>query len=338
MNLFGLLGYETPVYRAFVLPFGDGFEIYYYAVCIVLGIAVATAFTMLLMHRRNVSTDVVLLCFIVCVPCAILGARLYSCVSEGLPVDKWLDFSSMREGGLSIMGGMLGGVIGAIVLCLIKKWNFFRITDCIAPCFALAQAIGRWGNYFNQEVYGGVVENPALQFFPFSVFIESDGQWHYAFFFYESFINFIWFIVLFTFAWKMVKKPNGVITGLFFAFYGLVRSIMEPLRDPTYQYGNGVDINSSLVGAYVLIALGLAIVIGALVVNKVREGKFVGSARGAPSVVSRFLPAGKGDEPCYTPINYATRLKEAEGLFGPQDVTSKEKRTPKKDIPVVKSR
>ncbi len=316
MNAVSLLAYETPVYNSFVLPIGEGFEIYYYAVCIVMGIALATCFTTLLMHRRNVSTDVVLLCFIVCVPCAIIGARIYSCASEGLPVDKWLDFNSMRNGGLSIMGGILGGVLAAIVLCLIKKWNFFRITDCIAPCFALAQSVGRWGNYFNQEVYGGVVENPALQFFPFSVLIESDGKWHYAFFFYESVVNLIWFVVLFTIAWKLVKKPNGVITGLFFAFYGLVRSIMEPLRDPAYQYGNGVELNSSLVAAYALIGIGLAIVVAALIVNKIREGKFFGSAKGSPYAVETFIPASKGEQPCYTPLNYATAIKEAQGLFG----------------------
>ena len=316
-TLSNLLAYETPAYNSFTLPIGDGFEIYYYAICIVLGIAVATCVATLLMHRRNISMDVVLLCFIVCVPCAIVGARLYSCVSEGLPPAQWLDFDSMRNGGLSIMGGILGGAIGAIVLCLIKRWNFFRITDCIVPAFALAQSIGRWGNYFNQEVYGGVVENPALQFFPFSVLIESDGQWHYAFFFYESVLNFIWFIVLFLIAWNMVKKPNGILTGLFFFFYGLVRSVMEPLRDPSYQYGGGVEVNSSLVAAYVLIALGIVVIAAALIYNKVKEGKFIGSAGGDPYAVGRFVPAAKDDKPLYTSINYATRLYE-KGLL-PQE-------------------
>ncbi len=312
-GLSNLLAYETPVYNSFTIPtFWGDVEIYYYAVCIVMGILTATFFTALLMHRRNISMDVVLICFIVCVPCAIVGARLYSCISEGMPPEKWFDFDSIRSGGLSIMGGISGGAIGAIVLCFFKKWNFFRITDCIVPAFALAQAIGRWGNYFNQEVYGGVVENPSLQFFPISVFIENDGQWHYAFFFYESVINFVWFIVLFLIAWNVVKKPNGILTGLFFFFYGLVRSVMEPLRDPSYQYGGGVEINSSLVAAYALIALGIVVIAAALICNKKKEGRFFGSAHGDPYIVSRFVPAGKGDAPLYTFINYATRLRDRE--------------------------
>lgn len=305
----GLLAYETPAQNSFTIPIGDGFEIYYYAVCIVLGILVATCFATLLMHRRNISTDVVLLCFIVCVPCAIIGARVYSCVSEGIDFSDWFSFSSIRSGGLSIMGGIFGGVLGAIVLCIIKKWNFFRIADCIAPVFPLAQAIGRWGNYFNQEVYGRVVENASLQFFPFAVLIEDDGLWHYAFFFYESVINFIWFIVLFTVAWNFVKKPNGILTGMFFAFYGIVRAIMEPLRDSSYQYGNGTGVDSSLVAAYLLIVAGLAIIAVSLIWNRKKEGKCIGSVKGDPYAVSVFVPSGKGDLPLYSDINYATRLQ-----------------------------
>lgn len=323
-TLTALLAYETPAQNYFIIPVGEGFKIYYYAVCIVLGILVATCFTALLMHRRNVSTDAVLLCFIVCVPCAIVGARVYSCVSEGLPVAKWFAFDSIRNGGLSIMGGIFGGAIGAGILCTIKRWNFLRIADCILPTFPLAQAIGRWGNYFNQEVYGRVVENSSLQFFPFSVFIEADGKWHYAFFFYESIVNFLWFIVLFALAWNILKKPNGVFSGLFFTFYGLLRAVMEPLRATEFQYGGGEIIDSSLVAAYVLIVAGVMLIAIVLILNKKKEGKIFGSAYGDEYVLTSFLPSSKGEEPVYTNINYATRL-----LRGTDIAAEKQKRTKK---------
>ncbi|MBR7099888.1 MAG: prolipoprotein diacylglyceryl transferase [Clostridia bacterium] len=305
-TIYNLLSYETPANNSFTIPIGEGLEITYYAVCIVMGLMLAAALTTLLMHRRNISTDVVLLCFIVCVPSAIVGARLYACLSENIPVDQWI--TGIRNGGLSIMGGILGGAISAVILCLIKRWNFFRIADCIAPNFPLAQAIGRWGNYFNQEVYGGIVENVSLQFFPVSVLIEGDGQWHYAFFFYESVANFIWFFLLFILAWNMVKKPNGLFVGMFFAFYGLVRGIMEPLRDASFQYGGGEGINSSLVAAYALIALGVAIILFVLIHNKIKEGKFIGSAKGDEYTVTDFIPSEKGELPLYSSINYATKL------------------------------
>ena len=304
-TFFHLLAFETPTNNSFTI---FDFEIYYYAVCIVLGIGVAACLATLLMHRRNISTDAILLCFVVCVPCAIIGARAYACFSDtNIGIQNFFHF---RDGGLSIMGGILGGTLGAIILCLIKKWNFFRITDCIAPVFPLAQAIGRWGNYFNQEVYGGIVTNEALQFFPFSVFIEDDGKWHYAFFFYESVANFLWFILLFIVAWNLVKKPNGVLTGMFFAFYGVLRSIMEPLRDASFQYGEGVGVNSSLITSYLLIALGVGIIVFVLIRNKVKEGKFFGSAVGEEYVVATFIPALKDELPVYSKINYATRLQQ----------------------------
>lgn len=305
MNTFSnLLSLATPENNSFEI---FGFEIYYYAICIVVGIAVAACLATLLMHRRNISTDVILLCFIVCVPSAIIGARLYACLSDSsIGIQNFFHF---RDGGLSIMGGIFGGAISALVLCLIKKWNFFRITDCIAPVFPLAQAIGRWGNYFNQEVYGGVVANESLQFFPISVFIERDGQWHYAFFFYESVVNFLWFILLFILAWKLVKKPNGLLTAMFFGFYGIVRAIMEPLRDSSFRYGNGEGIDSSLIASYVLILAGVGLIVFLLLWNKKKEGKLFGSLNGDPYVVTEFIPSTKGEEPRYTKINYATYLQ-----------------------------
>ena len=304
MNILSLLAYETPAQNTFSL-FGK-IDIYYYAICMVLAIGVATCFSMLLMHRRNISSDIVLIGFIVCVPCGIIGARLYACISEtNLTV---LDFFNFRDGGMSVMGSIIGGVGSALVYCAIKKYNFLRLSDCVLATFPLAQAIGRWGNYFNQEVYGGVVTNESLQFFPFSVLIEADGKWHYAFFFYESVINFFWFIVLFLIAWNVVKKPNGLITGMFFTFYGVVRAVMEPLRDAQFQYGEGAGVDSSLVAAYALIGAGVALIVLVLALNKRKEGKLIGSATGDPYVVTKFIPAEKNELPLYTSINIMTKL------------------------------
>lgn len=142
-----------------------------------------------------------------------------------------------------------------------KKVNFFRAADCIVVGLLLAQAIGRWGNFANQEVYGAEVTNEALQFFPFAVYINktdggsclqtfvltfekifggnsdiSGGTWHYAFFFYESFINLVVAILLSSTRGKS-KKTQRSERRFLFHNYGLVRSIMEPLRDPVVYFG-----------------------------------------------------------------------------------------------------
>lgn len=306
MNLSSLLAYETPAYNKF--SFFGLTEIYYYAVCIILGIAVATCLSILLMHRKNISTDIVLIGFLICVPSAIVGARLYASLSD--PNIGLVNFFKFRDGGMSIMGGLLGGVIGAGIYCFVKKYNFLRLADCVVPTIPLAQAIGRWGNYFNQEVYGRIVTDPSLQFFPFSVFIESDGQWHYAFFFYEGLANAIWFALLFTLAWFLVKKPNGFVTGLFMTFYGVLRAIMEPLRDTQFQYGEGAAIDSSLVASYVLIVGGILLIVAVLVYNYKKEGAFFGSKRGDPYTLTTFIPSERGELPVYSSINAATKLRK----------------------------
>lgn len=306
MNLSSLLAYETPAYNTF--SFFGLIDIYYYAVCIILGIAVATCLSILLMHRKNISTDIVLVAFLICIPSAIVGARLYASLSDpGIGLGNFFRF---RDGGMSIMGGLLGGVLAGGVYCLVKKCNFLRLADCVVPTIPLAQAIGRWGNYFNQEVYGGLVTNPSLQFFPISVFIESKEEWHYAFFFYEGVANALWFAVLFTLAWFLVKKPNGLVTGLFIAFYGVLRSVMEPLRDAQFQYGEGVGIDSSLVASYVMIAAGVALILFVLIYNYCKEGALFGSKKGDPYTLTKFVPSEKGELPVYSSINAATKLRK----------------------------
>ena len=125
-----------------------GFEIYYYAICIVCGMILAAVLSALLMKRRNMSVDLIYLLFIVCIPTAIVGARLFSCLTDpNIGIARFFDF---RDGGLSITGGVLGGVLAGFVVCLIKKVNFLRVADCVVINILIAQALGRWGNFFNK--------------------------------------------------------------------------------------------------------------------------------------------------------------------------------------------
>lgn len=251
-----LLQYENPGISIF------GFKIYAYAIIIVCGMIAAFFVISLLFKRRNMSSDLFLTYFCVTLPVALITTRLFYCITDGLPLKDWFSMESIREGGLSIIGGILGGTISVLAVSYFKKVNFFRAADCIVVGLLLAQAIGRWGNFANQEVYGAEVTNEALQFFPFAVYINktdggsclqtfvltfekifggnsdiSGGTWHYAFFFYESFINLVVAILLFVHAWKNPKKPNGLNVAFYFINYGLVRSIMEPLRDPVVYFG-----------------------------------------------------------------------------------------------------
>ena len=107
-----------------------GFEIYFYAICIVTGMLLAAYLSSLLMRRRNINPELILTLFIVCIPSALICARLYYCITDGMAISQWFDWDSIRKGGLSILGGVMGGVLAGLVVCLIKKIEFLRVADC----------------------------------------------------------------------------------------------------------------------------------------------------------------------------------------------------------------
>ena len=259
-----------------------GFDIYYYAVMIVCGIILAVIVATLLMKRRNIPADWIFDLILCVLPLGIIGARTFSVVTDPTTsISEW--FTGFRDGGLSIIGGVIGGALGVILFCLIHKVNFLRIADCVVPGLALAQAIGRWGNFFNQEVYGGQVTNPALQWFPFAVYIESYRTWHYAFFFYESLINLAVFALLFTFMWKFKKKPSGLAMCGYFFCYGLTRSIMEPLRDSQFILGYNIPV--SFVFSIIMCVGGALLALGLLYYNRRKYGRCFGAAEGEPLAI-----------------------------------------------------
>ena len=279
-----------------------GMEIYWYAIIIVFGMMSAFFVISLLFRRRNMSKDLFLTFFVICLPIAIVTTRLFYCITAGMPMKEWFSFQSIRQGGLAITGGILGGAASVLGVCYFKKVNFFRAGDCIVVGLLLAQSIGRWGNFVNQEVYGGLVTNEALQFFPMAVLIESSNEWHYAFFFYESMVTLTAAIVLFINGWKNSKKPNGINTSCYFIVYGLTRAIMEPLRDSDFIL-NGGGIPWSFVFSLVLLAGGLGMLGYVLINNQRKEGTLRGSVNGDPYGITKFIGDTKDEVAYFDRIN-----------------------------------
>ncbi len=288
-----------------------GFDIYAYALIIVGGMIAAFFVISLLFRRRNMSPDLFLTYFCIGLPVAVVTTRLFYCITSGMPVSQWFSFDSIRQGGLSIVGGIIGGATSVAVISIVKKVNFLRVGDCVVVGLLLAQSIGRWGNYANQEVYGGIVSNEALHFFPVSVFIEKTGQYHYAFFFYESMVTLIASILMFINAWKNGKKPNGINTCCYFIVYGLTRSIMEPLRDQSFILGleNGTGgVPWSLVFSILMFVAGATALTVILVLNKKREGKLIGSAIGDEYGITTYIADNKKEVACFDKINMMCKV------------------------------
>ena len=111
------------------------------------------------------------------IPVCILCARAYYVLFEWEQYkDNLLSVFQINKGGLAIYGGILGGVAVVLVYCKVKKLSFWSLADTLIPSFVRGQAIGRWGNFVNQEAYGNLITNLDLQFFPYDVYIEELGQ------------------------------------------------------------------------------------------------------------------------------------------------------------------
>ena len=258
-----------------------GFDIYYYAVCIVIGIILATVVVGLLFKRRNIPVDWTVDLLLCILPLGIIGARTFYVLTDpSTSIAEW--FTGFRDGGLSILGGVMFGALGVVLFSVIHKIPFLRVADCLVPGVILAQGIGRWGNFFNQEVYGAEVVNESLQWFPFAVHLDN-GEWHYAFFFYESMLNLIIFALLFTLMWKFRKKPHGIALSLYCIGYGTVRSIMEPLRDPQFILGDEFPISQFV--SLCILAAGIILLLSVLLYNRYKNGRAIGAVVGEPLAV-----------------------------------------------------
>ncbi|MBE7080351.1 MAG: prolipoprotein diacylglyceryl transferase [Clostridiales bacterium] len=302
-----------------------GLKIHWYAVIIVCGMMAAFFVISLLFQRRNMSADLFLTFFVICLPIAIATTRIFYCITDGIPFKDWW---RIQDGGLAITGGILGGLFSVLGVCYFKKVNFFRAGDCIVVGLLLAQSIGRWGNFVNQEVFGRPVTNEALQFFPFAVyitdsFVAPDG-WYYAFFFYESMVTLTAAILLFLHGWFNPKKPNGINTACYFIIYGLTRTVMEPLRYQEFILNKG-SIPWSLVFSVLLCLFGVALLVYVLLTNKKQEGSLLGSANGDPYGISKFIGDTPDEVAYFSKINKMCQVYPERYTVKENDKTTKPK-------------
>ena len=138
-----------------------GVEIYWYGIFITLAIVTALIISFVLCKRKGLSSNLPYEIIIAILPLGILCGRLFAVLFDsGLDITDYFKF---RDGGMSIIGAVIGGAIGIVILCLIRKYNFLEIADVVCVVLILAQAIGRWGNFFNAELYGQEILNPSLQ-------------------------------------------------------------------------------------------------------------------------------------------------------------------------------
>ena len=245
----------------------NGFDIYWYGIIICISIVVAIVTATIFCKLRKYDTDEAINVALVALPSGIIGGRLFAVLFDsGLSIS---DFFNFRTGGMSIIGAVIGGALGILIYSLIKKDSEkFKYFDIVCSVLLLAQAIGRWGNYCNGEVYGQLVEAGSFfARFPFAV--EIDGNYYQALFFYESVLDIIGFFFTAE-IFICVKNSTGYTTAFYLMYYGTVRTILEGLRQEQYILKlAGMPI--SQICSILMIIAGVAIFIYSYFLNKKRK-------------------------------------------------------------------
>ena len=202
-----------------------GIPIYWYAVLIVGSMILAILWCKLHDGRYGVKFEQLLDLAIIMLPVAIICARLYYILfSLDYFIENPKEILQIKNGGLAIYGGIIGGTIVISLFSKIKKIKFLDITDYIAPVIAFCQSIGRWGNYINIEAYGYETD------LPIKMQIVENGVTKYVHptFLYESICTFVIFVLLSFLSKK--RKFSGEITYLYIICYSFIRFFIEGLR------------------------------------------------------------------------------------------------------------
>lgn len=208
------------------------------------GIIMAVAFVIgiTLAHRRaeknGMDPNHILNMVTIIIPSAIIGARLYYVAFEWENYrDYPLEALAIWHGGLAIHGGLIGGILAGIWYTRKYRLDIFNLADIMAPSIIIGQAIGRWGNFINQEAHGGPASPEFMANFPALIrnqmFI--NGTYYHPTFLYESLWNFGVFAFL---MWYWPRRFfNGEVAFLYLALYSLGRFFIEGLRTDSLMLG-----------------------------------------------------------------------------------------------------
>ncbi|MEE0510822.1 MAG: prolipoprotein diacylglyceryl transferase [Peptococcaceae bacterium] len=181
---------------------------------------------------EGVNEDHFLNLIIICIVCAVIGARAYYVIFEwGYYSQHPSEIIATWHGGLAIHGGVIGGILAIAVCAWHYRMRIWQLLDIIAPYLILGQAIGRWGNFFNQEAYGYEVSPDVV---PWAMYI--DGAYRHPTFLYESIWDIIGFLLL-IFASRHPKLKEGDIALLYFIYYSAGRFIIEGFRTDSLMLG-----------------------------------------------------------------------------------------------------
>lgn len=213
----------------------------WYGVMIALGFLAAVFVATRMAKIRGLDPDKILNMCLSCFIGGVIGARLYFvALSWQYFTYHWNEILCTWNGGLSIHGGVLGGIIGGCIYCLRTKLPILICCDIGGTVTVLAQAIGRWGNFFNSEAFG----RPVPDTFPLKLFIPEENrplQYHTHSYFHPTFLyESIWdlgmFALLYFVCWNKLQRFPGMTFMIYIAGYSIGRLLIEPMRTDSIMF------------------------------------------------------------------------------------------------------
>ncbi len=287
-------------------------EVRWYGIIITSGILLAFLYAIFRGKRNEkVLSDDIIDVGLLTVALGILGARLYYVLTtlDIYEYNSFMDVIAIWNGGLAIYGGIIGGCIGILVMCRIKKLSWLKLFDMIGPGVMIAQALGRWGNFFNGEAHGYAIgETTRFYFFNNEHIINSgegtlfhtlrmglssngtDPIWFYhPTFLYESVWNILGFVLINLF--YKHKKFDGQIALMYFTWYGFGRMFIEGLRtDSLFLPGTTLRISQCLGLFFFAVGLILLITFSLLQAKRKKEAAMAAAfaAASAPHSEQEF--------------------------------------------------
>ncbi|WP_374720703.1 prolipoprotein diacylglyceryl transferase [Peribacillus tepidiphilus] len=237
-------------------------QVHWYGIIIGVGILLGLLLAMRESERRGLAKETFLDLILYAVPIAILSARIYYVIFQWDYYSQYPgDIIKIWNGGIAIHGALIGSVITAVVFAKKRGISFWKLADIAAPSILLGQAIGRWGNFMNQEAHGGEVSRSFLEglYLPDWVINQMyiNGTYYHPTFLYESLWNFTGVIVLLFL--RKVNLRRGELFLSYVIWYSIGRFFVEGLRTDSLMLTDTLRIAQVISIVLILLAIGLIV-------------------------------------------------------------------------------
>lgn len=233
----------------------------WYGVIIASAVVIALLLALSEANKRKMDKEIIVDLLIWAIPISIISARIYYVIFEwDFYKNNLGEIVKIWHGGIAIYGALIGAVLTAVIFSRIKKISFWQLADVIAPSLIIAQAIGRWGNFMNQEAHGAETTRTFLENLHLPEFIINqmyiDGAYYQPTFLYEILWNVIGFIILLVI--RRTKIRRGELFLSYVIWYSFGRFFIEGMRTDSLMWG---DFRVSQVLSVLLIILSIGIIV-----------------------------------------------------------------------------